>query len=225
MPLESRLAGINLDDPNEVWSQLTIEEREDFKVLVRQSYKDTREIIPEWIPWWTVQKYPLIEEIEAGSSTSRGKKWAKLHAEQPNILEKIPQMSSLTVIVFFGGKQLPPPIIFCYFTLVFFYLLLIQKVKPNDRVKIGLINVVAAYCWTSRLYMGDLVNNENFEEVSSALISLSSFLSRDAVFGKVEEALADVALNACKVRLSIHVQTHKTSCIVKPLSHIFISFD
>ena len=66
-------------------------------------------------------------------------------------------------------------------------------------MKLGLANVIAAYVWAARLFSGDIVNADEPQEVAFALISLSSFLSKDQIFNLYQEAVADVSFNACKV--------------------------
>jgi hypothetical protein len=106
-PLEKRLAGINLDNADEVWDSLTAEERDQFKKLV-EDVNSIQNIVPEWVPWWTFQPDPvkLVEEL----SPSDGKKkdeedrtmFKKAHKNQPDILHPIPKMSSLTVMLGVG---------------------------------------------------------------------------------------------------------------------------
>jgi len=79
----------------------------------------------------------------------------------------------------------------------------LQKIKPNDHVKIGLTNVIAAYIWIVRLYNGEFGGYENPEEITGAFISLSSFLGTDTIFSNFEHALADVSMSACRVRLKL----------------------
>ncbi len=66
-------------------------------------------------------------------------------------------------------------------------------------MKLGLVNVLGAYVWTSRLFSGDIVNADEPQEPAFALISLSSFLSKDQVFNLYQDAVGDVTFNACQV--------------------------
>ena len=51
--LVERLRGVNLDDPEELWAQLTEEERREFDSLARSG--DVSSVLPEYEPWWTVK--------------------------------------------------------------------------------------------------------------------------------------------------------------------------
>jgi len=98
-PLAKRMEGIDLNDSDQVWSSLTLEEREEFKRFVHQN--EGKDIIPEWTPWWTQPvKNIRIQEVKEGetleSLLAKGHK-EKLNEEQPDILDPIPQMESLTV--------------------------------------------------------------------------------------------------------------------------------
>ena len=94
------MEGIDLDDSDQVWNSLTLEEREDFKRFIRQN--EGADIIPEWVPWWTLPVKNLrIQEVKEGESLesmTMNIDREKLNDEQPDILDSIPSMSSLTVI-------------------------------------------------------------------------------------------------------------------------------
>lgn len=101
-PLEKRLDGINLDDADQVWHHLTEEERNEFQKFVK-SVK-VQEVVPEWTPWWDQkpESPKLVEEIETSPSaleSPKNESRKKFHEFQPDILENIPPMSSLTVIL------------------------------------------------------------------------------------------------------------------------------
>lgn len=61
--LEERLANIDLDDADELWSSLTNSERQEFEAIIQSNNFD--EILPDWTPWWEhdVQK-KLVRELE-----------------------------------------------------------------------------------------------------------------------------------------------------------------
>lgn len=48
--LASRIAGINLDDSQEVWKSLNDDERKEFQALILNG--DITSFVPIWNPWW-----------------------------------------------------------------------------------------------------------------------------------------------------------------------------
>lgn len=48
--LAERLAGIDLDNADQVWEQLSEEERRQFEELLQSG--DVSEVVPTWEPWW-----------------------------------------------------------------------------------------------------------------------------------------------------------------------------
>jgi len=167
-PLHQRLKGINLDDPDRVWHSLTVEEKEDFKNYVKKI--EIEKSIPEWTPWWKlpIRKVQEIPEDDVVPSCSNPTS-IKLNDAQPDTIDPIPSMSSLT------------------------------KTMPSDSVKFGLVNVIGAYVWTVQLFNGDFVESSNLLEVAFAFVSLSSFLSEDKVFASFRGAVMDVRTNALKM--------------------------
>lgn len=80
---------------------------------------------------------------------------------------------------------------------------LLQKVKPNEHVANGLVNVIGAYVWVARLFNGDVLDPEKIVEVAGAIICLSSYLSKSGLFKNIEHAVADVPMNACRVSYNL----------------------
>jgi len=48
--LAQRLAGVDLDDADQVWQKLSKEEKDEFQRIIASG--DTSQIVPEWQPWW-----------------------------------------------------------------------------------------------------------------------------------------------------------------------------
>lgn len=94
-PLAQRLQGINLEDAESVWNNLTAEERSEFQQFVASVKAE--ELVEEWIPWWCKQPVApkLVQDL---SKTAEDKKSDEEEGNcQPSILESIPTMMSLTV--------------------------------------------------------------------------------------------------------------------------------
>jgi len=90
--------GIDLDDADKIWLNLTEEERAEFKKFAQDV--NINDVIPEWTPWWT--RKPDIELVQDITNKDMSiqtniSKYSKAHADQPDILDPIPLMSSLTV--------------------------------------------------------------------------------------------------------------------------------
>ena len=51
--LEERMRGVNLDDPDELWSRLTEDERREFDSLAKSG--DVGSVLPEYRPWWSIK--------------------------------------------------------------------------------------------------------------------------------------------------------------------------
>ena len=60
--MEQRLANIDLDNADELWSVLTDGERQEFEAILQSN--DIEKMLPEWIPWWeqTVER-KLVQEL------------------------------------------------------------------------------------------------------------------------------------------------------------------
>lgn len=64
--LQERLAGIDLDDAEQVWASLNEDERKDF-IALTQDFK-TKNIIHNWKPWWTFYYNGKVQEVDSNSS-------------------------------------------------------------------------------------------------------------------------------------------------------------
>ncbi|XP_076162753.1 zinc finger HIT domain-containing protein 2 [Ptiloglossa arizonensis] len=61
--LEQRLHNVNLDNADEVWSALTITEKQEFEALLKNG--DIEKLLPQWIPWWTHHiKKKLVQDMD-----------------------------------------------------------------------------------------------------------------------------------------------------------------
>ncbi|CAL8113942.1 unnamed protein product [Orchesella dallaii] len=202
-PLETRLSGINLDDAEEVWKHLSEDEKKEFQSLVR-NMDAAVDFIPEWVPWWNEdQEKQLVTDVTDVKDLHNTAQLTKLHKRQPDILTPIPKMKDLTVphllSVMASHTSLMFPVRCVGLNSCIVHFFILQKVKPNQHVAKGLVNVIAAYVWTSKLFNGDIFDSEKILEVASSIIFLSSFLSKDGVFKTIEHAIADVPMNACQV--------------------------
>jgi hypothetical protein len=54
--LAARLAGVDLDDADQVWQKLSKHEKEEFQQLLASG--DTCQIVPDWQPWWNYKYIP-----------------------------------------------------------------------------------------------------------------------------------------------------------------------
>ncbi|XP_044261411.1 zinc finger HIT domain-containing protein 2 [Tribolium madens] len=57
-----RLAGVDLDDADQVWEKLTKDEKQEFVAFLKS--EDVTKLIPSWEPWWS-HKSPNVEEVES----------------------------------------------------------------------------------------------------------------------------------------------------------------
>ena len=85
--LEERMKNVDLDSPDEVWNNLTENEKREFQELI-ESGKIT-EILPPFEPWWITESIPLIQEMDANNKES---------LKIPSIKDTIASLSSLMVI-------------------------------------------------------------------------------------------------------------------------------
>lgn len=63
LSLEERLANIDLDNADVLWSVLTNAERQEFEAILQSNEID--KMLPQWKPWWdqTVEK-KLVREVD-----------------------------------------------------------------------------------------------------------------------------------------------------------------
>ncbi|XP_067004554.2 zinc finger HIT domain-containing protein 2 [Anabrus simplex] len=68
--LATRLSGVNLDDADSVWENLTPAEQQAFEEMLRSG--NVTNLIPKWEPWWMYRKEEsLIEEIGKGTKEKK----------------------------------------------------------------------------------------------------------------------------------------------------------
>ncbi|XP_051162234.1 zinc finger HIT domain-containing protein 2 [Leptopilina boulardi] len=61
--LEERIANIDLNDVDQLWSSLTNSERQEFEAIIQSN--NFEKILPEWIPWWEqCVEVKLVREID-----------------------------------------------------------------------------------------------------------------------------------------------------------------
>ncbi|XP_066257663.1 zinc finger HIT domain-containing protein 2 [Euwallacea similis] len=59
--ISERLAGVNLDDTEMVWENLTADERQDFMAFLKS--EDVSKLIPSWQPWWLHREENKVTEL------------------------------------------------------------------------------------------------------------------------------------------------------------------
>lgn len=80
--IATRLQGIDINDSEDLWKQLTEEERKEFQNLVNNG--DILSLVPEFVPWWEEKKVK-IEEVSVSSKK-----------QLPEIIKTIPELDKLT---------------------------------------------------------------------------------------------------------------------------------
>ena len=61
--MEERITNINLDNADELWSVLTIAERQEFEAIIQSN--DVYEMLPQWKPWWEqIVEKKLVREVD-----------------------------------------------------------------------------------------------------------------------------------------------------------------
>ncbi|XP_014212209.1 zinc finger HIT domain-containing protein 2 [Copidosoma floridanum] len=65
-PLEKRLENINLDDADELWSALTLNEKQEFEALLKSG--EASKLLPTWEPWWSYRsEKKLVKDLDENS--------------------------------------------------------------------------------------------------------------------------------------------------------------
>lgn len=59
--IAERLAGVNLDNADEVWQNLTDDERQEFVAFLKS--EDVTKLIPKWEPWWDYHNSQKVKEV------------------------------------------------------------------------------------------------------------------------------------------------------------------
>ncbi|CAG9861437.1 unnamed protein product [Phyllotreta striolata] len=147
LDIGDRLAGVNLDDAEQVWGKLTEDEKQEFVAFLKS--EDVANLIPSWKPWWLYYN-KMVEEVESADEFKK---------DCPEIC-KIKEFSELT-----------------------------SKV-PDESVQYNLINVLAAYAFTTRYF-----NGEHYDfayEAVSCLGTISLALKVGQVFTDFESAVMSV---------------------------------
>lgn len=124
--LTNRLEGINLDDADAIWAQLTAGERKEFEAIVESN--DIANIIPTYAPWWEQKsKKPLVEEMPSTSEAAAGPNQITEHPPIHSAIADFAQISTkppaacikfnltnvlaayASVVRFFNGDHLETP--------------------------------------------------------------------------------------------------------------------
>ncbi|KAG5893097.1 hypothetical protein JTB14_024298 [Gonioctena quinquepunctata] len=59
--IADRLAGVNLDDAEQVWEKLTEDEKQEFVSFLKS--EDVTKLIPSWQPWWLYYNDSKVEDV------------------------------------------------------------------------------------------------------------------------------------------------------------------
>lgn len=92
--LAARLEGIDLDDPDAIWTRLTSDERQEFELLLKTG--DIQNVIPSFQPWWEIriQKTLIVDMDETQPE--------EIELKHPMVLDNIPSFDTLS-------KKTPSP--------------------------------------------------------------------------------------------------------------------
>lgn len=155
--LSKRLEGINLNDADAIWSQLTDAERQEFGKIVNS--EDVTNILPPFTPWWEtkIQKV-LIKDMNCVHETTTEHQYATL--EHPQVLATIADFKKLS-------SKPPSPcvqwnlinVLGAYATTVRFFL------GDHHSTPHEAVNYLILIC-------ANLKRNANFEEQQSAIESI-----------------------------------------------------
>jgi len=99
--LEKRMEKVDLDCPDEIWANLSNNEKEKFQNLIDSG--EISKCLPEWKPWWAsaINGPCMVEEINPLCDSQL--------SSIPHIKEKIPLLSTLMVSYFIMFKLTYPP--------------------------------------------------------------------------------------------------------------------
>ncbi|XP_050714273.1 uncharacterized protein LOC126997311 isoform X3 [Eriocheir sinensis] len=153
--LSVRMAGVDLNDSDAVWRNMTDEERRDFQELVKR--ENFEELLPAWSAWWE-QEVQLVQEVKQDSPTS-----PSYMANCPKLVT-VPPFSELT------------------------------KVTPSPCLPYNILNVLAAYAWTVRLFNGD--HQESSQDATEAILTLSPVLASNANYQEAAVAVESPKMEA-----------------------------
>ncbi|XP_068156543.1 zinc finger HIT domain-containing protein 2 [Drosophila tropicalis] len=82
--IAARLKGIDINDADEVWSRLTVEEQQEFQKLITSG--DIMKLMPDYKPWWSKSKNSKIVIINAPADDK---------SKVPEIAKNIPKFSDI----------------------------------------------------------------------------------------------------------------------------------
>ncbi|XP_016983772.1 zinc finger HIT domain-containing protein 2 isoform X2 [Drosophila rhopaloa] len=85
--IAARLKGVDINDADEVWSRLTMEEQEEFQKLITNG--DIMKLMPDYKPWWNKPKNSKIVVIPTPEET------AKTDSSVPEIYGNIAKFSDI----------------------------------------------------------------------------------------------------------------------------------
>ncbi|XP_059490313.1 zinc finger HIT domain-containing protein 2 [Neocloeon triangulifer] len=145
--LASRLAGIDLNDPDSIWQKLSEEEKAEFQNLV--SSGDATKIVPTWDPWWNY-KAALVQEVESSD---------KFKKHCPRINQKIPALKDVSKVnpaVAFGIAN----VIYSYATITRYF--------QGDHLESDLVKEAADHLMD---LSASLSKGENFVDQENAITS------------------------------------------------------
>lgn len=89
--IAERLKGIDINDADEVWSRLNIEEQQEFQKLIANG--DIMNLMPDYKPWWCKTKNSKIVVVNSSANNA---------VNMPAIEKNIPKFSSIC-------KKMPSP--------------------------------------------------------------------------------------------------------------------
>ncbi|KAH8311712.1 hypothetical protein KR044_007639 [Drosophila immigrans] len=82
--IAARLKGIDINDADEVWSRLTMEEQQEFQKLIASG--DIMKLMPDYKPWWCRPKQSKIVVLNAP---------AEQQVEAPEMQKNIPKFTDI----------------------------------------------------------------------------------------------------------------------------------
>ena len=170
--INSRLHGVNLNDPKEIWDKLVDGEKLEFQKLVETG--EIEKYVPKFVPWWNKDfnvSEVLIKDIESDTNM------LKTEAYMKNMKEIIPQ------VMFEKISDLSK---------------LLGNQRPSPNIKFNVLNVVYSYAYALKYFRGDYSEcPERFVEMcyllSGNLRESHNFDSSDLA---IESAASNVNLHS-----------------------------
>ena len=172
--IDSRLQGIDLDNPDKVWEKLEESEKIEFQKLVETG--EIQKFIPEFVPWWdhNFNESKLLIDDVGNINTNMLRTEAYIKSMQ----EKIPQ------VTFDSIEHMSK---------------LMGHRKPSMNIKFNILNVVYAYAYAMKYFRGDhfeyhmafiemcfllsgnLRENQNFDSSDLAIESAASSVNQHSM--------------------------------------------